>query len=102
MINIISTDDIATGQLSLLRVSTEWVALEIISEADVFLTSRGFIPVLRVKLDNKKTPRLLSISAKSLAYPLDEMRNDNSGYFTGLKFELRKAGSEKTALFQLR
>lgn len=93
---------VETDQLALLRVSTEWLNLQIISEAEVYLTARGFIPVLRVVVDDKKTPRLLSISAKSISYPLNEMRSDNAGNFKGLRFELRKAGVERTALFELR
>ena len=69
--------------------------LQIISEAEVYLTARGFIPVLRVVVDDKKTPRLLSISAKSISYPLNEMRSDNAGNFKGLRFELRKAGARE-------
>ena len=93
---------IETEQLALIRINTDWVTLEIISEPEVYLTLRGYIPVLRVITDGKKVPRLLSISAKSLAYPLNDMRSDNAGNFTGLKFELRKESTERTALFELR
>lgn len=94
--------EIETEQLALLRINTDWVSLEVISEAEIYLTNRGYIPVLRVLVDNKKTPRLLSLSAKSLAFPLSEMRSDNAGNFTGLKFEIRKESAERTALFELR
>ena len=94
--------DVETDQLALLRVGSEWLNLQIISEAEVYLTARGFIPVLRVIVDDKKTPRLLSISAKSISYPLKEMRSDNAGNFDGLRFELRKASSERKALFEFR
>ena len=94
--------DIETDKLALLRISTEWVKIDVISEVDVYLTNRGYIPVLRVIVDNKKIPRLLSIAAKSLAFPLSDMRSDNAGKFKGLKFELRKESAEKTALFEFR
>ena len=94
--------EIETQRLALLRINTDWVSLEVISEAEVYLIHKGYIPVLRVIVDNKKTPRLLSLSAKSLAFPLSEMRNDNAGNFKGLKFEIRKESAERTALFEIK
>ena len=44
---------------------------------------------------------ILYINAKSIATQLEEMRSDNKGNFTGLKFRIRKTGPEKTAVYEL-
>ena len=70
------------------------------SEPRVLLSYRGYTPLLIVKVDEKKVLRSLYISAKSIAETLEEMRLDNGGSFTGLRFKIRKTGSEKTALYE--
>ena len=88
--------------LPIFRASTEWKALEIISEVDVLLTFKGYAPVVRVKIEGKRFPQAMYISAKSLATELKEMREDNNGLFCGLKFFIRKSGPEKTARFEIK
>ena len=83
-----------------LKITTKWTEIEILSEPKVLLTFRGYAPVLLVMVDGKKIPRSLFIQAKSIATQLEEMRVDNNGKFTGLKFRLRKTGLEKTAGFE--
>ena len=85
-------EQIETSVLTPIRITETWVEIEIISEPDIYITARGYVPVVRVKADGHKIPRLLIISAKSIALPMEEMRQDNSGQFLGLRFSLRKAG----------
>ena len=87
-------------EYSPLRVTTQWLAIEIMSEPRVLLSYRGYNPLLIVKVDEKRLIRSLFISAKSIAEPLEEMRLDNGGLFTGLRFNIRKTGPEKTALYE--
>ena len=84
-----------------LKVTTEWIDLEVLSEVDVLLTFKGYAPILLVRVLGKKIPRILYINAKSIATQLEEMRSDNRGNFTGLKFRIRKSGPEKTAVYEL-
>ena len=84
-----------------LKITTEWIDLEVLSEADVLLTYKGYAPILLVRVVGKKIPRVLYINAKSIATQLEEMRSDNKGNFTGLKFRIRKTGPEKTAVYEL-
>lgn len=84
-----------------IKINTEWIDLEVLSEADVLLTFRGYAPVLLVKVHGKKIPRVLYITAKSIATQLEDMRSDNRGSFLGLKFRIRKSGPEKTAVYEL-
>lgn len=88
------------SQYAPLRVTTDWLDLEVISEVKVQLTYRGYVPALIVKISDKKIPRSLFIAAKSIAGPLEEMRQDNKGSFVGLKFKLRKAGKEQTSGYE--
>lgn len=84
-----------------LRVTTNWSDIEVLSEPKVLLGFKGYSPVLIARVDDKRVPRTLYISAKSIAEPLEEMRLDNAGLFTGLRFKVRKLGNEKTALYEL-
>ena len=88
------------SQYAPLRVTTDWLDLEVISEATVQLTYRGYVPVIIVKIKDKKLPRSLYIAAKSIAGPLEEMRQDNNGLFLGLKFKLRKTGKEQMSGYE--
>lgn len=83
-----------------LRVGTDWISVEVISEPGVLLSYRGYAPVLLVIEEGKSIPRCLYIAAKSIAEPLEEMRRDNDGEFSGLKFRIRKVGAEKTAAYE--
>ena len=87
-------------EYSPLRVATKWSDIEVMSEPRVLLSYRGYNPLLIVRVDEKRFMRSLYISAKSIAEPLEEMRLDNGGLFTGLRFKIRKTGSEKTALYE--
>ena len=84
-----------------LKITTEWIDLEVLSGADVLLTFKGYAPILLVRVLGKKIPRVLYINAKSIATELEDMRSDNRGNFTGLKFRIRKSGPEKTDVYEL-
>ena len=86
------SEKVETSVLTPIRITETWVEIEIISEPDIYITSRGYVPVVRIIADGHKIPRLLIISAKSIALPMEEMRHDNAGQFLGLRFSLRKAG----------
>ena len=94
--------DIAIDQLSVLRPTTNWVDVEVISEPSVKMTNFGYSPVVKIIESGRKIPRLLIISAKSLAVPLEEMRSDNDGMFNGLKFSVRKASEDKKSPYELK
>ena len=94
--------EIPIDQLSILRPTTNWVDLEVISEASVKITNFGYSPVVKIMESGRKIPRLLIISAKSLAVPLEEMRIDNGGQFKGLKFSVRKASEDKKSAYELK
>ena len=60
--------------VSSLKVGTGWIEIEIVSEPDVVLTFKGYIPVLRIQKSRTNVEYLLYISAKSLAEPLEELK----------------------------
>ena len=84
-----------------LKVSTEWVELEILSEPDVVITFYGYAPYLRVREIKTGTEYRFYISAKSLAKRLEELRNNNNGIFKGIKFTCRKESMERTAEYEV-
>ena len=94
--------DVPIDQLSILKPTTNWVDLEVISEASVKITNFGYSPVVKIMESGRKIPRLLVISAKSLAVPLEEMRTDNGGQFSGLRFSLRKTSEDKKSPYELK
>lgn len=84
-----------------LKVGTEWIELEIISESDVALTTFGYAPFLRVKEVPTDSEYGFYISAKSLAVPLEELRKDNGGAFEGIQFRVRKEGIAPQAPYEV-
>ncbi len=84
-----------------LKVSTEWIELEIISEADVILTTFGYAPFLLVREITTDIDYRFYISAKSLAIPLEKLRKDNNGIFEGVQFRVRKESTEPKAPYEV-
>ena len=85
-----------------LKLTTGWVPIEVISEPSVILTFKGYAPVIKVTAIRTGLRYLLYISAKSLATGLEELRKQNAGKFSGLRFEIRKDGLERTSRYELR
>lgn len=84
-----------------LKVGTEWIELEVISEPDVVLTFKGYAPILRVREIRTGSEYRFYISAKSLAEPLEELKRNNSGIFIGIQFCVRKEGMDKMAKYKV-
>ena len=84
-----------------LKVSTEWIELEIISEPDVVLTTFGYTPFLRVREIITDIDYRFYISAKSLATPLEKLRIDNGGIFEGIQFRVRKESVDQKAPYEV-
>lgn len=87
--------------LPFLKVGTEWIELEIISDADVILTTFGYTPFLRVQEIRTGTEYQLYISAKSLAEPLEKLRKDNSNTFEGIQLRIRKESADRKARYEV-
>jgi hypothetical protein len=85
-----------------LKLGTGWIRVTVTSEVEVVLTFRGYAPVLHVRQAQNNLEYILYVSAKSLAEPLERLRQENGGKFTGLDLELRKASSERFAPYEVR
>ena len=83
------------------RVNPSWREIEIISEPYVILNSFGYIPAVKVIVENKKIAQFMYINPKSLAVPLDQFKIQNNNAFTGIKLKIRKESEEKTAKYEL-
>lgn len=84
-----------------LKVSTGWIQLEIISEPNVILTYKGYAPILQVRKLRTNVEFILYISAKSLAGPLEELRENNAYLFKGIKFQVRKESNAPMAKYEV-
>ena len=82
-----------------LRVGTNWIGIEVVSEPTVLLTFRGYAPVLLVKVLQSGLEKQLYIGAKSIAEPLEEIRNRHGGNFTGLRLRIRKESDEQMSKY---
>ena len=83
------------------RVNPSWREIEIISEPYVILNSFGYIPAVKVRVENKKIIQFMYINPKTLAAPLDQLKLKNSNLFTGIKLKIRKESEEKTAKYEI-
>ena len=77
-----------------LVIGIGWTEVEVLSEAFVVMTARGYAPAVSVQVPTTGLSYYLFISAKTLATPLDTLRDNNAGRFTGLHFRLRKASKD--------
>jgi len=87
--------------LPILKVGTIPSRIKITSEPYVRLSVRGYLPCVTVLLEKPGIEKVLVISAKSLAEPLDKLRTANEGKFSGLRFDLSKADETQMALYVL-
>ena len=84
-----------------LKVGTEWIELEIISDVDVILTTFGYAPFLGVREIRTGTEYRLYISAKSLAEPFEKLRKDNNDTFEGIQFRICKESTDQKARYEV-
>ena len=89
----------AEARLPTLKVGTEWIPVEIASEARVVMSMRGYAPVLEVRAP--AGAHILYISSKSISEALEPLRQANAGNFAGLKLKLRKASEDKMAPYEV-
>lgn len=78
-----------------LKVGTDPVDADVVSEPHVVMTFRGYSPVVDVQSGG--TPYVLHISAKSLSMALEPLVKANDGKFSGLKLRLKKESADKMA-----
>ena len=80
-----------------LKVKTEWISVEILTEPYVVMTFRGYAPVVDVKIPGEADPLSLFISSKSISHGLESIVQENGGKFAGLKLRLRKESDDRMA-----
>lgn len=84
-----------------LEVSHQWITLTFESEPFVVPTSLGYAPAVLARRYGANQRQHLLLGAKSLARPLEMLRRKVDG-LTGQVVQLRKAGPERTAAYELR
>jgi hypothetical protein len=80
-----------------LKVGTEWIPVEIVSEPYVVMTVRGFAPVVDVKTPGGEF--ILYISSKSMSDGLVPFLEQTDSKFNGLKFRVKKESEDKMARY---
>lgn len=78
-----------------LKVGTDWVVVEVLSEPCVVMSIRGYAPVVDVQSPEGK--QILFISSKSISLGLDPLVQANGGKFQGLRLRLRKETPDRMA-----
>jgi hypothetical protein len=78
-----------------LKVGTDWIAVEVVSEPYVVMSIRGYAPVVDVQSPEGK--QILFISSKSISLGLDPLVQANGGKFQGLRLRLRKETADRMA-----
>jgi len=71
----------------------------ITSEPYVVFTKRGYQPAVDIIDTKTKKEFFLYIGAKSLAVPLETLRQENDGNFKGLEFWVRKESNDRMARY---
>jgi hypothetical protein len=89
-------------ELPVLKVGVIPSRLTVVSEPYVKLGFRGYMPCVNVRVEKSGLDKVLVISAKSLAEPLEKLRLSNNNFFTGIEFDLCKADDSKMALYVLK
>ena len=82
-----------------MKVGTEWVQVEIVSEPYVVNTMRGFAPVVDVKTPGGEF--ILYISSKSMSDGLEPLMKAAAGKFSGLKIRVKKESEDKMARYMV-
>lgn len=80
-----------------LKVGTEWIPVDIVSEPYVVMTIRGFAPVVDVKTPGGEF--ILYISSKSMSDGLVPLLEVSDGKFQGLKIKVKKESEDKMARY---
>jgi hypothetical protein len=80
-----------------LKVGTEWISVEVLSEPYVVMTIRGFAPVVDVKTPGGEF--LVYISSKSMSDGLVPLIEAQGGKFAGIKFRVKKESEDKMARY---
>lgn len=88
-------------KLEQLRISTNWLSIEVMDEPHVYLTFRGYAPALIVKSHQDDEIYKLYISAKSLGELIEPLREKNENKFKGLRFMIKKENNNKFAKYEL-
>lgn len=82
--------DLLNKNLPLLKVGTAPTEVEVISEAFIRLSVRGYIPCLKVRVTKSGLEYALSIGAKSITEGIEKLREKNNGFFLNLRFILSR------------
>jgi len=85
-----------------LKVGTGWIDLVVTDEPTVYLTFKGYAPVLPVKVKQTGLDYYLYISAVSIGKAIEPLRKDNGGSFKNLEFSIRKADEDKFSPYELK
>jgi hypothetical protein len=83
----------------ILKVTVDPVRVEVVAEPTVNMTRRGYAPVLVVVPLGSEERHYLYISARSISEEVEDRRKKNGGKFTGLRFMVKKASEERTAVY---
>ena len=83
----------------ILKIDTEPVRVQILTEPYVVSNSFGYAPAINVWVKKRKREYVMYVSARSLAKGIEHIRQRNDGIFKGLEIWIKKESPEKTAKY---
>jgi hypothetical protein len=84
-----------------LKIDTEPVRVQVLSEPYVVFNRFGYAPVIDVWVKKRKREYIMYLSAKSLGQGIEAIRQSNQSGFKGLEFWIRKETAEKTSKYMI-
>ena len=87
------------SELPKLRVGSDWVEVDVVSEVLVRYVARTYVPCLIVH--RGPLAHVLYAGAMSLAQPLEEERSRRNGTLTGVRMRLHKKGTERSSPYEV-
>ena len=83
-----------------LRVSSQWICIQVLSDPFVVCKSRGYAPVILVEDLESERQCILFVAAKSLSERLEPIRKTR-GNLVGLNIKIRKEGDERFSKYEV-
>jgi len=88
------------SDLPRVRVNTQWLEIQILTDPFVVKTTLGYSPAVLVETPSEGDKQIFYVSAKSLSNLLEPIR-EKRGSLVGLNIRVRKAGQESISPYEV-
>jgi len=95
-----SLHDVEVSNITHLKVGTEWVEIQVLTDPFVVYRHDKYLPAVLVEESASESKSILYVSAKSLAECLEPLRATR-GALVGLNIRIRKKGEEQFSQYEI-